>query len=114
MDIEVFRLKVTQTFPSVTFISLSSSHSDYFVQSPKINFLSFSFQPQQVLDENIRVVKAFISLTRNSTKQLSHLKLGEKLMMREGMNRIKRLANALVQRRLPMILIEMKVRVKNP
>ncbi|XP_027046457.1 uncharacterized protein LOC113673860 [Pocillopora damicornis] len=65
-------------------------------------------KPQQVLDENIRVVKAFISLTRNSTKQLSHLKLGEKLMIREGMNRIKRLANALVQRRLPRILIEMK------
>ncbi|CAH3142131.1 unnamed protein product [Pocillopora meandrina] len=65
-------------------------------------------KPQQVLDENIRVVKAFISLMRNSTKQLSHLKLGEKLMMREGMNRIKRLAYALVQRRLPRILIEMK------
>lgn len=109
-----FRFKITQTFPNLTSTTLSSSHSYNFVKSPEIDFVSFPLQPQQVLDEYIHVVKAFISLTMNSTKQLSHLQLGGKLVIRNGMNGIIRLANVLVQQHLPRILNEMKVRVKNP
>ena len=82
------------------FLEIVNDHIHFAGEITIIDLLSFSRQSRQVLEENIRV-------TRNSTKQLSHLQLGGKPVIRKAMNRINRVASAVAQQHLPRILNEM-------
>ena len=87
------------------FLEIVNDHIHFAGEITIIDLLSFSRQSRQVLEENIRV-------TRNSTKQLSHLQLGGKPVIRKAMNRINRVASAVAQQHLPRILNEMMETVK--
>ena len=87
------------------FLEIVNDHIHFAGEIIIIDLLSFSRQSRQVLEENIRV-------TRNSTKQLSHLQLGGKPVIRKAMNRINRVESAVAQQHLPRILNEMMETVK--